>query len=740
MSQFTEVKYGNQIIKFPASMSTDEIAEAMQKNFPPAPVPSPRQRLQPVVTPTQPVVTPTQPVVTPTQPNVATSINPTAMMAATTGQTIPDSSSEELGYGDMAYWTNAARWKNSFVDLLPALGTLMAASNPATAGVSIGLNMIAAGTIGAQLRNTIKSTEAALQGTTTELPEDPLELGGYIFGQAVDSITDGAYETAIAISGSKVMNTVIGAAVPVVSSLVGTAKTNLTTGLQYNRSGIERFIKEASLDVDELALMQQLLAGVEKVKGTLMPSQIDPNNTVANTIESIAVNSIKGAQVMENNAVAVGKYLRGELTKLVDGSGKLGREAFGKALQATLKKARTASSLHFSDRYTELDKLGKGTTISFRRLKALTQGAVAKEQTLVSPTARQRGQTKLKFLTDNSLVALRDDIANMPATPTFSQAHGILKKINRKIDEVFDTTSPSKPIIRDLLSVKTEIMRAMKQGAAKSGNPELFATYQKLAADYHRTANIFYSETANTLKALNKPEQAGEYLAKVGNVTQPKQFKALLAEFKRQKVPGSEKDFAGSLESAFLAEHLRVPFRGFNQQFDAFDRINLMAEKLTHSQFDDTIRLVVPAEKIARMQAIIKEASILSRGASGQLSLAVSAGQIGAAKQIFNVNRTFTGRLTDVLTYMTPNKLADVITDPALANQMLGRIKAIHSQARRGDFAVDSVNPGTYKNLDELSKLLRFRIPTAAGRVVEAGSQEAERTKEQLRQEALAIQ
>lgn len=682
MAEMQEVKVGNQTLKFPASMSKDEIADVLRNSPPPTSTPQTT-----VARPTteQELVEAPETVETPR--STTTDIDAEALNAASRGETVSvdQPQAQELGYGDLDYWTNTQRWKNSFVDLLPTLGTLAAASNPATATVATGLNMVAMGTLGSQLKSTIQSVENSLFGEeVSNAPQRSDEdIMSMVFNQALDSVTDGAYETVVAVGGGKVINKIVEAAAPVVKSGGGV----LRNAVDEKRLGVTQFIKESSLNAEEVALYSRIQDGLQKVKATMMPSQIDPSSTVATSIENVAAASIKGNSMMEANAGGVAQYLRGRITESVKGFGKMGREGLGKAIQQTLKTAKTASSLNFSMRYAELDKLGKNVPISFRRLQALTRQAEAGEvtSTIVSKAASERGVKRLQFLGDSSLQSLRTDILNMTPQPTFAQAHAILKKINRKIDDVFDVANPKKPIVGDLLELKREVQAAMRAGAAKADNPKLFQEYQKITADYHKTANVLYSETANTLTALNKPEMAGEYLAKVGNVTEPKMFKALVNQIKAMGVKGGDKDFLGSLKSGFLAQHLRAPFGGFNKNFDPFAHINNFSEALTDPKMHDTLKVLFSRAEIDDLMMLSKEAEVLSRGASGQLALAVAAGQVGAAKSVFDPSRSLMRRTSDILTFITPNYLAKVVTDPKLANKMLGRMKALNSAVTRGN-------------------------------------------------------
>lgn len=684
MADFQEVKVGNQTVKFPASMSKEEIADVLRSSPPPTATPQ-----QTVAQPTteQDLVEAPQP--TPSsqtaQPSsMATDLDIEALDAASRGETVSYDQPQELGYGDLDYWTNAQRWKASFVDLLPTLGVLAVSSNPATATVSTGLNMVAAGTVGSQLKSTIKSIEQKYFGGDVSNVEEQSDqdVTSMVFNQALDAVTDGLYETTLAVGGAKVINKVVDTAVPFVRN----GRQVVSSAVEDKRLGITAFIKESNLNAEEVALFTRIQDGLQKVKATMMPTQIDPSSTVATSIENVAAASIKGQSLMEANAEGVAKYLRGRITETVKGFGKMGREGLGKAIQKTLADAKTASSLNFSIRYSELDQLGKGTTISFRRLKALTQRAEKTDAaSIVSKASKERGQTRLKFLGDSSLKSLRDDIYKLPANPTFSEAHSLLKSVNRKIDELFDATNPKKPIIKDLLSLKSEIQAAMRDGARKADNPDLFKLYQSITADYHKSANILYSETANSLAALNKPEMAGEFIAKVGNVTDIKAFKALVNEVKAMGVKGGDKDFLGSLKSGFLQQHLRAPFGGFNKTYDPFAHIRNFNEALTDLKMDNTVRTLFTKQEIADMQLLAKEADILSRGASGQLALAVAAQQVGAAKTVFEVNRSLMNRATDVLKFITPNYLAKVATDPKLANRMLGRMKALNSAVTRGN-------------------------------------------------------
>jgi len=692
MAEMQEVKVGNQILKFPASMSKDEIADVLRKSPPPTQTPqetvarpTTEQALVEPPAPTTPTEAPEPTETVPTPQPASPSIDTEALNAATQGETISYDQPQELGYGDLDYWTNLQRWKSSFVDLLPTLGTLAVASNPATATVSTGLNMVAMGTLGAQLRDTIKSVENSLFGEDLSNAEDRSteDITSMVFNQALDVVTDGAYETVVAVGGGKVLNKIVETTAPLVKSGGGAIKN----AVDDKRLGITQFIKESALDAEEVALYTRIQDGLQKVKSTMMPSQIDPTNTVAASIENVAAASLKGNSMMEANAAGIATYLRGRIGEAVQGFGKMGREGFGKAIQETLKTARTASSLNFSMRYAELDKLGKNVPISFRRLQALTRQAGNSEvsATIISKAAQERGVTRLKFLGDASLKSLREDILNMSPQPTFAQAHAVLKQINRKIDDLFDAANPKKPIIKDLLELKREVQTAMRAGASNADNPRLFKEYQKITSDYHKSANILYSETANTLAALNKPEMAGEFLAKVGNVTEPKMFKALVNQIKAMGVKGSDKDFMGSLKSGFLAQHLRAPFGGFNKNFDPFAHINNFSEALTDPKMHDTLKVLFSKSEIDDLMMLSKEAEVLSRGASGQLALAVAAGQVGAAKSVFDINRSLTRRATDILTFITPNYLAKVVTDPKLANKMLGRMKALNSAVVRGN-------------------------------------------------------
>lgn len=652
-------------IKFPDNMSTEEIQAVLVQQY---------------GTPQEEPAQPTQPT-QPTPPVQATQPTQT------------EAESEELGYGDLDYWTNLDRWKASALDLLPTLGTMAMASPQGLAGTTIltAGKMVAGGTVGDQVRKLYESAESYFTDNDPTRPNqsqlaDEETLVNRVVVDALDSVTRGTSEAVLDIGGAKVFD-VVANIVKGTPDVVRGAYTNITKEVSPAKERLSNFIKEANLDMDERALLTQMQEGIEKVGGTMLPSQVAPNSQMANTMETVAVNSLSGRRLFEQNFERMGVYLDKEITKVVGRFGKMGREGLGKQIQETLTKARAASNLNFSTRYLELDKMGVDVPISFRGLQLKARNAKAGDvsSSILSKTAREQGK-KLTFLTDNRLNSLRDDILKMSPTPSFTQAHSLLKKINRKMDELYEPGKPNDPILRDLVSLKKDIQKAMKDGARKSGNEKLFKQYQQISADYSRAANVLYSDTANTLAKLNKPEEAGAIIARAGAVTDPKMFKQMVAQFKAMNVKGANKDFMGSVKSGFLEKQLGQPFAGIENLSDPFAKIKNFQNMLNDSDLQDTMKVLFSKEEIKNMELLIKKADILARETSGTLALAVGSKQVGAVSGAVDVNRGLMNRVSDIFTLVTPDFLAKQLTQPGVANKLLGRMDAATKLMQRGDY------------------------------------------------------
>lgn len=495
--------------------------------------------------------------------------------------------------------------------------------------------------------------------------------------QPLRTLSEGAYEGLLEMTGAKAVDTIVSA---------GRSASNLAAdgfgGLLNNLS------QSKYTDPSELPILQRLQSRLEGYDTTLRPSQIAPNDPRIGGLEATAEASIGGSPALRNVAERTVVYLEDsipEAVRLLSGPGAKNREQLGRAVQEIVSNARGASSVEFARRFSELDQLGKTAPVSLRPVQARAKNAAKAERSSTLSKAAQARGDKLKFLSDNRLAALREDILKLPPNTDFSTAYDILKRVNRKIDEVYDAARPNDPIIKDLMNVKRQIQAQMRQGASQ--NPELNQAYSALMADYNKTQNTLYSETAIALMKSGAPEEAGKILARPGMTTNPKVFKQIIEEAKRLKVPDAEQNILGSLRKGFIEKIVKSADNEIElRNVDPFARIRNLEQKFTDPEYVETFDLLFDSAK-DRVQAkqvlqnLFNDADILSRSTGGELALSVRSRQLGAVTGAIRPNRGLLDRLGDIVTLALPDVLAKAVANPKVANKLLSNVRIARNQA-----------------------------------------------------------
>lgn len=503
--------------------------------------------------------------------------------------------------------------------------------------------------------------------------------------QPLRTLSEGAFESIIEMTGAKAVDTILTG---------GKAAKDLASdgfGSLLNKMSRSKYT-----DPSELPILQRLQQKLEQqYQTTLRPSQIAPRDPRLGALEATAESSVGGSPALLNVADRQVQYLEDsipELVRVISGESPMGREQLGSAIQSVVQNARSASSVEFARRFEQLDELGKNVPVSLRPVQARAKNA-AKTQRMqtLSKAAQERGD-KLKFLSDSRLSALREDVLKLPPNSTFSSTYAILKQINRKIDEVYDVARPNDPIIVDLMNVRKQIQAQMKKAAEQS--PELKEAYAGLMADYNKTQNTLYSEAAIALMKSGAPEEAGKILARPGMTTRPKMVKQILEEAQRLGVKEADKNILGSLRKGFIEKAVKNSDTSLDLKgLDPFSRVKNLQQRFTDQEFVDTLKALYPDPKEYKqaektLQTFFDEADILSRSTGGELALSVRSRQLGAVTGAIRPNRGILDRLGDIVTLALPDVLANVISNPKVANKLLSNIKVARGQAiRNGNVA-----------------------------------------------------
>jgi hypothetical protein len=449
-----------------------------------------------------------------------------------------------------------------------------------------------------------------------------------------------------------------------------------------------RITRSAEADPREELMLRNLHQKLEERYGTtLRGSQIAPQDTRIGAIESTAESSIGGSPALRTVAERQNQYAQDEMQNIIralSGPNAPDKETTGKLIQNTIDNTRTASSLEFGQRFNELTDLGSRVQVDLGPLqRSIKEADKADRLAYLSSEARKQG-AKLSYLNDPRLAGLRKDITNLAPNMTFSNAYDILKKINRKIDEVYDVAKPKDPIIRDLLSVKSSIKDAMLKAADESGDESLRKAYTSLMSDYEKTFNTLYSETALSLMRLDQPEQAGRVIASAGATTRPKEVKRILEEAKRLGVADADKNIFGGVKRGFLEKAFKTPMDGAAVDTNPFTRLNSFREKLTDPDFLGTMRVLFKPEELKLLENFLEEGNVLSRSVGGELALSVRSRQLGAATGAIRPDRSMLQRLGDIVTLSFPNILADAVAKPDIANKLLGNMRKARMAAMQG--------------------------------------------------------
>lgn len=442
-----------------------------------------------------------------------------------------------------------------------------------------------------------------------------------------------------------------------------------------------RFADSAPVNPREQKLLEELQVKLEQQGTTLRPSQMVPDNTALGMAEATAESSVGGSPALRTVAERQNQYLEtatDDMVKTLTNSNQMNRESLGVAVKEIIKNARAATRIEFKQRFTDLDKLGKGVTLSIRGLQTRTRNAMAQDNTaLLSQAARKRGD-RLKFLSDSRLDGLRKDILKLPPNVTFSAAYDIVQRINRKIDQVYDAAKPNDPIIVDLLKVKKSLQAQMRVAAQQ--DPQLASAFKSLMADYNKTQNVLYSDTAVSLLRNNQPEEAGRLLASPGMVTQPKMLAQIIAEAQRVSAKGVSSPVMDGLRKGFLEQTLRAADSGVTTGKSPFTTVESLTNQLNDPRFSDTFNLLFGQQGRDVAQKLIDEANILSRGVGGELALSVRSRQLGAATGALRPDRSIMDRISDIIVLRLPDELAKLIADPKVANRVLNGARMARKQ------------------------------------------------------------
>lgn len=509
--------------------------------------------------------------------------------------------------------------------------------------------------------------------------------------QPLRTLSEGAFEGGLELIGAKAVDTIITG---------GRASSELVS--EGFGSVVNRLSRSKYTDTKELPILQRLQSRLEGYDSTLRPSQIAPQDPRVGTLEAAAETSLGGSPALRQVADRQVQYLEDsipEMVKLISGPGAKNKEQLGIAVQEIVKNARGAASVEFAKRFKDLDELGKGVQVTLRPVQARARNAAKKEKVSTLSKASQARGDKLKFLSDSRLSALREDILKLPPNTDFSTAYDILKRINRKVDEVYDIAKPNDPIIVDLLNVKKQIQSQMRAAAAK--NPELDTAYKGLMADYNKTQNTLYSDTAIALMKSGEPEEAGKILARPGMITRPKLLKQILTEANRLGVKEAKQNVLGSLRKGYIEQFVKSVDSELDLKgIDPFARIKNLEARFTDDEFTKTFDLLfnTPKERLQAkqfLQNLFNDADILSRGPGGELALSIRSRQLGAVTSAIRPNRGMLDRLGDIVTLALPDVLATAVSNPKVANKLLSNIKIARGQLINGN----QVSPEVMRNI-----------------------------------------
>lgn len=545
------------------------------------------------------------------------------------------------------------------------------------------------------------------QATLQNLPE----LGGMAGGAAALLATrNPAVATLGRTAGTQAIRSLIGAGV---GGSLGEATSQAITGesspVSVLRSGVEQAVYDGAGNLffsyagkgyqlakkqvsnligkeapDSAIKAAQELITQQKTGGTLTQFQVKPT-AVNSVFEGIARSSFLGKPLFVQTEKNVAKAIESAKINILDDISRDVYEGFkiGDDFAVAISKGDEALKARVSPFYQQLDEAGKGVQVNIGPIQSYANQVLSKAEGLNKLTLADK---ETKLLTD---------IAELPNTINFSQAHDLLSSFKTRLRDMKKTDTPDTPTLQRLTQVVKNLEGVMDsagsklKGTAINFDGKLAEDGAQSLADQYKLYSNFYRESINdlytdtTARILNNaPEFIGNVVFQNGSVTAFRDLQKSLARAKKLNPELSVEDTVNSVRRGYLESLLQSgsSFAGLSDKLkndpklratftnildkDQQKRVTTLLDAAKFSQ--ETPQSVAPLF-VASQQA---GAVVQGVGALGALALVFSDDAQSFAQE--NPKWSALG-LGSIL--LGPRFIAKAATNPESANVTLGILK-----------------------------------------------------------------
>jgi len=540
------------------------------------------------------------------------------------------------------------RLKASAIDMLPELSALGGAASGALLGAQAGSIVPGAGTaLGALAGGAIGAFAGGGAG------ESARQL---IEGEEADplkALETASYEGILDVTGAKAIDII--------------ADTGRLAGKLLPKG-------DMPVDIEDVKELQQAL----RARGsTLRATQARPEDAFREGLESAAEGGLGTKQRFKMIADSQQAYIDDQIDALVKTQSSLSTEQTGRLLQNLIENTRVASSEAFQRTFDELDAAGKGVTINIQGIRnVVTRGRAESMEGLTKNAERiAKAGGQIPFL-EGTIKKAYDDIMSLTPNMKFSTAFSKLKNLKKRLTALRgDPATKNDPAVAELASIVNNFETKMLAQAQKT-SPELVEMYTKAMKQYSQAQDTLYN---NTMKAALKddPELVARHLLSYGRVTPIKDIRNLVKEAKKLKST-TGRDVLAGLRRSFMEKALAGEGgQGINQLLN-------LEKRLGDPDFLRTYEELYDAQTVAKVNKLIKQANILSRGPGGELALSIRSRQATAAESVIRPDRTLAQRFSAVVIANMPRIIAKNITDPASIDRLSNIVKVVIKAENEG--------------------------------------------------------
>jgi len=541
--------------------------------------------------------------------------------------------------------------KASAIDLMPELGGLSGAAAGAALGAPLGpAGAIVGGAIGAftgagagEAGRQIVTGEAGSFEDIGTLRTDTDKLAQVVGTAAQEGLLD--------ITGAKAIDIIADA-----GRLVGKILPK----------------SKSADDVDAVIELQQEL---RRRGASLRGTQAKPDDAVVEGLESAAEGGIGVGSKFKTIADAQQQYMDEQIDALIRSQSRLSTEQTGDLMHNLIENTRVASSEAYQKVFDALETAGQGVKISIQGIRNFaTAGKYeAMEGLTKSAKAIAARGGKVPFL-DSQIKSAYDDILSLTPNMSFTTAFKKLKSLKNRLTALKgDPATANDPAVAELAGVVRNFEEQMLKQAGKA-KPELVEQYTKAMQAYSKSQRTLFNDTM--IEALKKdPELVARTLLSPGRTTPVKDIKRLVAEAKKLKKSGEFKGTVSDPLNGLRRSFLEGALSGEGGK--GIEQMRGLESKLADPEFRRTFEALFDAQTVGKIDKLIKQAQILSRGPGGELALSIRSRQASGAEAVINPKRGLTDKAVGVVVAMLPNMMAKYITKADEIDRLLNLTKTI---------------------------------------------------------------